>query len=173
MARLRPEDIVVLRPLAPGAEFLMKRVDGDLKCYTRFGQRLSPSMSPSARKLHRRIAGMSERIVASLYNREAWIASWDGSDIILVDLRDHIGSLYNHSAFLVRADVTGLPRHNAVHIGDPIPIADALWLCQDAPGAMWTVEREKNVVFRAVALRPEAGQTQPQQSQRPQTSNPC
>lgn len=135
---------------------MLKRVDATLEVYNRRGFQISESHSPIARSVIRAARKNRDALLASLYNRERWVASWDEGSVTLIDLCDHIGSLYNHAAFIPRARVTGLPFPVAVHVGDPISANDALWLCQDSPGAMWTVERNRNVIYRATALRPEA-----------------
>lgn len=152
----KPEDIVVLRPVTPGIEFMLRRVDATLEIYNRRGFQIAESHSPIARNVIRAARRKRDALLASLYNRERWVAAWHEGEISLIDLCDHTGALYNHAAFIPRAQVTGLPFPVAAHIGDPISISDALLLCQGSPGAMWTVERNKNVLLRAVAFRPEA-----------------
>lgn len=144
-----------------GIEFMLKRVDATLEVYNRRGFQVFESHSPIARNILRATRKKRDSLLASLYNRERWVASWNDGDITLVDLCDHIGSLYNHAAFIPRARVTGLPFPVAVHVGDPITINDALWLCQDYLGAMWTVERNRNIVYRATAIRQEELPRQP------------
>lgn len=157
------DDVTHVAELLDGEQIVAIRQEGKLVFFRENGNQLNAN-GPSAweRMFNEIIQDYYENLLGSLMEEEGWVFRWMAfqrkkiyelpcAPIILTDAIDKYQCLYPMIAFLIRAEVTGLPTLKPFHSGRPINIQEACKRLGNgaygaqggAYGALWRVERPR------------------------------